>query len=338
MKKNYLLFFAILASCVTARSQSTPEALLGKLPAVPSNICTADRAVIDHFMEQVSEVQAALKQETDRRGADVQADIDKSKGRIVDDAIRQSGLHKGDVNKLKQSDGSEKERRKAADNVVSEKYGVSLQELEKVSEMSETEQKQWALKIAEQMQSQAMNDPKAVMRKDDKNRQLVALAKEEKSLMEVITERMNRVTKIFNNLEELDSIERRNFVAKLRPLQDQICSGICSDEEVARSKAAEKEIYALKVRFCEKMSPIQADALSQYLTAVKSLLPIYRQLADIGNEMVELQQVGIKLPRDAKCYSAVDSYAAYLKGAYKYWVGKFENTSPLDSYFYSSHL
>ncbi|MDD2328787.1 MAG: hypothetical protein PHZ13_10845, partial [bacterium] len=70
-------------------------------------------------------------------------------------------------NKLKQSDGSEKERRKAADNVVSEKYGVSLQELEKVSEMSETDQKQWALNIAEQMQSQAMNDPKAVMRKDD---------------------------------------------------------------------------------------------------------------------------------------------------------------------------
>ena|GEM_PF-1018256 len=325
MKKNYLLLFAILALCVTARAQSTPEALLRRLPAVPRINCTADRAEIDRFKKQVSEVQAAIKQEIDRIDADAQVYIDKSKIRPKDDAIRQSGLNKRDAIKLQQSDGSEKERRKAADKVVGEKYGVSLQELEKVSEMSETDQEQWALKIAEQMQSQAMNDPKAVMKKDDKNRQLSELAKEQRLLSEEVMERVNRITQISDNWDAQYLIERRRLEAKLRPLQDQICSGRCSDEELARSKAAEKEIYALKVRFCEKMSPIQADVISQLLPKVKDILPVYRRLADVGNEINELQQISVRIPRDLKCYEAVNSYASNLKSAYMFWVGKSEN-------------
>lgn len=325
MKKNYLLLFAMLALCVSARAQSTPEALLSKLPAVPSINCTADRAEIDHFKEQVSKVQAAIKQEIDRINADAQAYIEKSKGRLEDDAIRQSGMSKSDVQKLQQSDGSEKERRKVADKVVGEKYGVSLQELEKVSEMSETDQKQWALNIAEQMQSQAMKDPKATMKKNDKNMRLFELSKEQKLLAEEVMERTNRIRQISDNLDAQYSIEKRKLEAKLRPLREQICSGRCSDEQLARSKAAEKEIYALKVRFCEKMSPIQADAISQLLPKVKALLPVHRRLADVGNEINELQQISVIIPRDLKCYEAVYNYAMNLKNAYKYRAEEYDN-------------
>ncbi len=135
---------------------------------------------------------------------------------------------------------------------------------------------------------------------------------------------MNRVALILKNVEQQDSIESRNIEEKIRPLEKQLCSGICSDAEIARSRAAEKQIYALKIKYCEKMSPIQTDAISQYLNTVKTLLPDYRKLADVQNEMVRLEQVGEITPQDLSCFAAIDEYATVLLEAYKYWVGKFE--------------
>ena len=71
------------------------------------------------------------------------------------------------------------------------------------------------------------------------------------------------------------------------------------------------------------MSPLQTDAIEQYLTTVKSLLPDYRKLTNIQNEIATLQQIGEIVPQDLSCYSAIDDYADVLSSAYKYWVGKF---------------
>ncbi|MPN37754.1 hypothetical protein SDC9_185275 [bioreactor metagenome] len=198
-----------------------------------------------------------------------------------------------------------------------------MQELEKVSEMSEAEQEKWAQQYAAQMMNEAKKNPEAAIKKGDKTKRLFELAEEQKALGERITERMNRVALLFENVNQQDSIETRKLEVQLRPLEAQLVSGICTPAEAARSKAAEKQIYALKIKHCEKMSPLQADAISQYLTTLKSLLPDYRKLTNIQNEVVKLQQIGEIVPADLSCYAAVDGYADDLLSAYKYWIGKF---------------
>ena len=71
------------------------------------------------------------------------------------------------------------------------------------------------------------------------------------------------------------------------------------------------------------MSPLQTAAIEQYLTTLKSLLPDYRKLTNIQNEIATLQQIGEVVPTDLSCYSAIDDYADVLLSAYKYWFGKF---------------
>ena len=152
---------------------------------------------------------------------------------------------------------------------------------------------------------------------------LVELGKEEKAIGERITFAMKKVSRLLKNVEIQDTIETRKLNEKIHPLEKQLCSGICSDAEIARSNAAEKQIYALKIKFCEKMSPMLIDAISQYLTTVKTLFPDYRRLTEIQNEITTLQQIGEVVPTDLSCYSAIDDYADVLLSAYKYWFGKF---------------
>ena len=326
MRLNYYLILGamLLFAHFEAKAQSTPEAFLGQLPSVPTVNCAADRAEIDRFADRIYRVKTDLQQVIDRIHADAQADMEKNKNKVVSNAISQSGLNKSDVRKLQQSDGSEDEGQKAVEKAVSEQYGVSMQDLEKVGEMSDEEQEKWAQNYANNMMQQAKQNPKATIKKTDKSARLFELAKEEKAIGERITYDMTRVTQIFKNVEEQDTIETRILNKKLRPLEKQLCSGICTDAEIARSRAAEKQIYNLKIQYCEKMSPLQTNAISQYLTTIKTLFPDYRRLTEIQNEITTLQQIGELVPQDLYCIKAVDEYANVLSEAYKYWVGKFE--------------
>lgn len=321
--KNYILGIIFIATLFKSQAQSTPEAFLSQLPSPPAVNCTADRTEIDRFSDRINKVQKQIHQTIDRIHADAQADMEKNKNDIVSNAIRQSGLNKSDVQKLQKSNGSKNEGRKAAEKVVSEQYGVSLQELETVGEMSDAEQEKWAQQYADQMKNQAEKNPDAAVKKGDNARRLFNLANEQKLLGERITERMNRVSQIFKDVEMQDTIETRKLEEKIRPLEKLLCSGICSDAEIARSNAAEKQIHAAKIEYCQKMSPLQTDAIEQYLTTLKSLLPDYRRLTEVENKVVELQQIGEIVPQDLSCYSAIDEYADMLSSAYKYWVGKF---------------
>lgn len=322
-KQRYILCAIMLVAYSVLQAQSTPEAFLSQLPSPPATNCTADRVEIDRFSDRINKVQEQIHQIIDRINADAQADTEKNKNKIVSNAIRQTGLNKSDVQKLQKSNDSKDEGRKAAGKVVSEQYGVSLQELETVGEMSDAEQEKWAQQYADRMKNQAEKNPDAAVKKGDNAKRLFNLANEQKLLGERITERMNRVSQIFKNVEIQDTIETRKLEEKIRPLEKLLCSGICSDAEIARSNAAEKQIHAAKIEYCQKMSPLQTDAIEQYLTTVKSLLPDYRKLTNIQNEIATLQQIGEIVPQDLSCYSAIDDYADVLSSAYKYWVGKF---------------
>ncbi len=325
MKLFTIYFVAVFSLLLPAviNAQTTPEAFLSRLPPVPNIVCAADSSVANRFTDRIYQVKTDLKDVIDLIHADAQADMGKNKIKILSNAIIQSGLNKSDVLQLQESDGNEEQGRKAAEKVVSEQYGVSLQDLEKVGEMSDADQKKWAQNYANQKMQQAKQNPQATTKKQEKSTRLFELAKEQKAIGERITDKMTKVDRLFKNIEQQDSIETRKLNEKLGPLEKQICSGICSPAEIARSRAAEKKIYNLKLQFCEKMSPLQIDAISQYLTSVKTLFPDYRRLTEVQNEIVRLQ-TGVIVPVDLSCYSAVDEYANVLSEAYKYWVGKFE--------------
>jgi len=317
-----LLFLPFLIH-PTVKAQTTPEAFLAQLPPVPNVACTADSSVVNHFTNRIYEVKSALQQVIDRIHAEVQANEEKLKDKALSNAVRQSGLSKKEMEQLQQENVTEEHALKAANKVIGKQYNLSLQELEKVGEMSDADQEKWAQNYANSRMQQAKQNPQATAKKQDKSARLFDLAKEQKAIGERITDKMTKVDKLFKNIEQQDTIETRKLNEKIPPLEKQLCSGICSPAEIARSRAAEKQIYNLKLQYCEKMSPSQIDAISQYLTSVKTLFPDYRRLTEVQNEIVRLQ-FGEITPEDLSCYKAVDEYANILLGTYKYWIGKFD--------------
>ncbi len=321
MRLNYysILGTMLLFAHLGAKAQSTPEAFLAQFPPIPSNVCRADTSAVNHFTSQIYKVKSALQQVTDRINTELQANEEKLKDKVA----QQSGLNKADMEQLQQGNASEEHALLAANKIIGEQYNLSLQELQKVGEMSDADQEKWAQNYATKATQQAMKNPQATLKKQEKSARLFELAKEQKAIGERITDKMSRIDKLFKNIELQDTIETRKLNEKLRPLEKQLCMGICSPAEIARSRAAEKQIYSLKLQYCEKMSPLQIDAISQYLTTVKTLFPDYRRLTEIQNEIAKLQ-TGVLVPDDLSCYKAVDEYADVLSSAYNYWVGKFD--------------
>ncbi len=301
MKKIFNLLILLAVSQISAKALTTPEAFLSQLPSVPSVACASDRSVVDKFSDRIYEVKASLKEVIDRFHEEAEA-----KGEEL------------------QNNSDEKKSLKTAEKDISEQYGVSMSDLEKVGEMSDAEQEKWAQNYAGKMMQQAQKDPKAAIKKGDHSARLFQLAKEQKELGETITSRMERVSAIFKSVDQQDTIELKKLEERIKPLEKELCSGICTAAEIARSNAAEKQIYNLKIQYCEKMSPLQSNALNQYLTTLKSLFPIYRRLTEVQNETAR-DQFGDIVPVDLSCYSAVDEYATALLKAYNYWVGKYEN-------------
>lgn len=301
MKKLLNLLVVLVVSQISAKALTTPEAFLSQLPSVPSVACASDRSVVDKFSDRIYEVKASLKEVIDRFHEEAE-----SKGEEI------------------QSNSDEKKSLNTAEKDISEQYGVSMSDLDKVGEMSDAEQEKWAKNYAGKMMQQAQKDPKSAIKKGDHSTRLFQLAKEQKELGETITEKMNRVSEIFKSVDLQDTIESRKLEERIKPLEKELCSGICTPAEIARSNAAEKQIYNLKIQYCEKMSPLQSNALSQYLTTLKTLFPIYRRLTEVENEIAR-DQFGDIVPADLSCYSAVDEYATALLEAYKYRVGKYRD-------------
>lgn len=318
-----LMTAVLFAGSVMGWAQKTPEALLGQLPAAPNVVCAADTSVVNAFISRVYSVQAALQQEVDRINAGIQGQEEKIKDQVLSDAARQTGLSKGDLEQLQLENAGEEQARKIAEKSLAKQYDLSLQELEKVGEMNEEQQNKWAQNYASRQMQAARQNPRATVGKQEKSARLVELSKEQQVIGERITSKMAAVARLLKEVELQDTIETRILNEKLPALESQLCSGICSPAEIARSNAAEKQIYNLRLKYCEKMSPLQVNAISQYLTSVKTLFPDYRRLTEVQNEIAILQ-FGVVVPVDLSCYSAVDKYAGVLLDTFKYWVGKFE--------------
>ncbi len=321
--KNH--FFGMLTALVviqmTASAQQTPEALLGQLPAIPTIVCSADTAVVNQFTSRIYKMQSALKEVTDRINDEVMADEEKSMHKISSDLARQSGLDQEDI---EQEDLTEAQAMKAAAAMVKEQYNISLQDLEQVGDMSDAEQEEWAQNFASGKMQQAKKNPQAALKNQDKNARMFGLAKEQKAIVEEIDAKKSKLTRLYKNLETQDSIEQGKLEAKIDPLEKELCSGICSPAEIARSRAAEKQIYNLRLQHCEKMSIVQNNYIQQYLTEIKTFFPLTRRLEQIQSELSGLTYGAVQKPDDLSCYVLVEEYSNVLLTAYKYWVGKFE--------------
>jgi len=217
---------------------------------------------------------------------------------------------------------SEKEGLAVANKSVENRYGTSIEEFQKVANMSEAEKEQWAKNFANKQMQKAQQNPEATAKKAEKNKHLYDLGVEQKTIIKRLSAIWEKAVKAGTNYLQQDSVQSKALQQKLEPLEkDPVLLGGCAtNAELQRARALEKQIYGLKLQHCEKMSPILLDYILQYQTALKMSLPDNRRLIEITNELSRIQN-GVKtIPIEFAGIDIVSGYTDLLSEAYKYWI------------------
>ena len=278
-------------------------------------------------MAQISKVRSGIEAEEDKLGVQATANWEKNKDKMLSTNAANLGLSTSDMKKLMNENISEDEGLAIANKSVESRYGTSMEELQKVADMSEAEQEQWAKNFANKQIQKAQQNPEATAKKSEKNKHLYDLGVEQKAILERLSAIWEKVGKAEKNYRYQDSVQSKILQQKLEPLEkDPVLHGGCATAaELQRARALEKQIYNLKLQHCEKMSPILLDYILQYQSALKISFSDYVRQTEIANELSKIQNGLEASPVEASGLGAVDSYADLLLEAYKYWVPKIEN-------------
>lgn len=278
-------------------------------------------------MAQISKVRSGIEAEEDKLGVQATANWEKNKDKMLSTNAANLGLSTSDMKKLMNENISEDEGLAIANKSVESRYGTSMEELQKVADMSEAEQEQWAKNFANKQIQKAQQNPEATAKKSEKNKHLYDLGVEQKTILERLSAIWEKVGKAEKNYRYQDSVQSKILQQKLEPLEkDPVLHGGCATAaELQRARALEKQIYNLKLQHCEKMSPILLDYILQYQSALKISFSDYVRQTEIANELSKIQNGLEASPVEASGLGAVDSYADLLLEAYKYWVPKIEN-------------
>ena len=278
-------------------------------------------------MAQISKVRSGIEAEEDKLGVQATANWEKNKDKMLSTNAANLGLSTSDMKKLMNENISEDEGLAIANKSVESRYGTSMEELQKVADMSEAEQEQWAKNFANKQIQKAQQNPEATAKKSEKNKHLYDLGVEQKTILERLSAIWEKVGKAEKNYRYQDSVQSKILQQKLEPLEkDPVLHGGCATAaELQRARALEKQIYNLKLQHCEKMSPILLDYILQYQSALKISFSDYVRQTEIAKELSKIQNGLEASPVEASGLGAVDSYADLLLEAYKYWVPKIEN-------------
>lgn len=297
MKKT-LLAAGIMLLSLCMNGQVTPEAFLGGLPGIPGSVCSTADSEIDLFLDQIALV----------------------KGQIKDYSDKLSNI----------ASGRKDEMTSNALAAVSARTGISQEEMTKLANMSEEEQEKWGQEFAARQMASAKSGKPIAGVNAAQAKQSVALGEEKLRLRGEIDAFVKRMAVIQQELATRDTLESRKRDQKIKPILKKWENAPLEPGALMLSTKVEdgfrRQIHECHVEYCRQMSPLQLDFITKYLTGVKTLLPVYRRLAQVDNEIAN-EQLNIKnMLQDENIYaiSAVEGYADILKNAYKYRSGKFD--------------
>lgn len=291
-----ILLLTAVPGRVTA--QSTPEAFLGLLPAIPSSVCVNDDSEVDAFSNQIILVKGKIKEYSDK--------VSMTAGK------------------------TEKQAKREAYATTSSMTGISEAELMKLANMSEAEQERWAQEYAAKQVATAKSGNPVAGENPERAKRLYALNQERVKVKEEIDVIYNRLSQISREIIARDTIETRKKSEKIKSIEKAWADTPWPTGALLQDPAVDlrfkKQIYQCESEYCSIMSPLMLDYLTKYLTGLKSAIPLYRRLTELDNEISATQGLTSAVINDGNLYAvaAVEEYAKVLENAYMYRCGKFQ--------------
>lgn len=322
-----LIFLSIFLLVVElAQAQSTPEAFLGLLPAVPTIDCNTESS---RQNEAIAAFQSQINATREKLSERIRAEKQKNRTtqlseNVKGQAVAQSGLSENELNKVADKKTSSAEKDRLTDKSVQSQTGFSMAEMQQVKNMSKADRQKWAMenygKVA-QTEKQVAADAKPYQAQ---NTSMAKLAAEQQQLAENLQYQKNRLNKMKMDLETSATEQQIILDRKLKEIELQFRDvndgegSTKADMDKLRQKS--RLVRQAKTEYCSKLSPLQLTYLTSYESALKeNILPDLKRTAEIEYQMQKTTMAAAEESFVGRL-RAIEDYAGALSGAFKFYL------------------
>jgi hypothetical protein len=324
--KTFLTFSFILFLALSAFSQKTPEFFLGNLPAIPSGVCSMSSADKNSFSDKVSELSSQIKEEIEKRKAEITGHGEVDKTKMLQNMADQTGLSATEMAKL-QSGGqlSEAEGLALANRMMGQQYNISVEEAKNVGKMGKEGQKAWGVEYSAEMMADAQANPDKYKADQVKIKNMYELVKEKKELTENHLAMSSKFTQQFKELEN-DTSENQTLRNISKWTSEWYGMSGVDYGQGSKMDALAKKIKSAKIDYCNNFTPRFFEIYRQYLTYVKKNLPDYYRMEELEFQIMEAQtKVNNPSEPGLLALQIVSDYVNSLKNVFKYSLYSSEN-------------
>jgi|YelNatPaOPRAMG01_1025707.scaffolds.fasta_scaffold00153_3 hypothetical protein len=296
--KNLLLSIIISLITSISFSQVTPEAFIGLLPAIPSNVCSMKKAERDKYLNYIDSLQQLIDMELKRRNSEIDANAEVFERQAKNNISKKYGLSQNDMAKLQNEGGMTEEEKNALINkALQNSANLSLDEIKNLKNMSKKERESWGEAYGEGKKAEIQADPKKNQEQQLQAKSLYELTAMQRHIIDSInvieTKFVDQFAQIDNDQEAkviLDNIQKWNKEAS-------DLMGEADNAGMQRMTELNNKIKSEKEKYCSKYTPIYVDILRRYETYTKSSLPVWYRLESISTQQTKLQ-TGVEMKQE----------------------------------------
>lgn len=302
-----------------------PLEYLGDLPQPPGNGCQVTAETIESFERKFFPVKKQLDNEVAERRRAIKKWQESNSKKMQENAVDLPGFQGKSQAEMKKM--SKAEKKKMAEQMMEDKFGVSMSDLKKQKKAREQDniykgtmaQVDFAKTLAGEQQANDLMKSKRQLETDRRKvTDNIKLAKEQEELTKAT---LGIRTVMLNRISELEEDEKGlalkiQIKSEEKTLEKMMLDGFPCNKLDAQSQ----KIADARGLYCGYMAPQFLKALKKYQTSIDTSISSHRRLDEVTSEM-QKNQVGIGLPHESlglNGLETVQDYARYLGQAYKY--------------------
>lgn len=322
MKKTAFFLIAVTLT-LSVGAQKIGNGYLMKIPALPADSCNVSRAGAEAFTQEVSSLEAQLKNEIDTLNRVVNQHMKSNEAsaqeRAVNQMSQQYGMSQADIEKMKNSKNmTAAEKQAMANKMMQQQTNMSMDEVKNLSKMSESGKKAYAEAYATEAMAANQTDPKQQAKNENAKSQYQLVASQQ-AINSKLSAVSQKIAALYSPIES--DPERQKMLDRMGQWHDKIMS--MTGIDYGQGKQMDSLAVLIKnekIAYCDKYTPMYRAALRKHLEILKTSMPDYQSFGNVTAEVTKAQ-TGIEMPAggtEITALQAIDEYLKALKDAFKY--------------------
>ncbi|MGE0021728.1 MAG: hypothetical protein AB7S72_18815 [Draconibacterium sp.] len=322
MKSTVLLIVSVLLVNLI-HAQSLTSGFLNKIPALPKESCNISKTDVEAFQQQVSALDTEIKNQirvlrqlenAQEKNAEKQA-----KQNAMQQMSEQYGLSQEEMNKMKNGKMSEADKKALANKMMQQQTNMSMGEVQNIGKMSEAGKKAYMEAYGTEAMATASQPTANQKKESEKAKNSYELMQEQQSVMAKVNAASQKIGNQYAAIET--DPKRIEMLDNIEKMQDKFTSMIGANGgqgETMDSLAV--KIQNEKIKYCNLFTPPYRDAVNQHLTILKNSFPDQFRLGEITAQLAKAQ-TGIEIPAECAEIGGLESIRGYLdklENAYRY--------------------